>query len=74
MKNSISLKLRLMIIILTPLMLVSIGIAYWAYENTRIRVAERFDSSLLATATAISQDIAQSNGDAIIAQDTRSYK
>lgn len=65
MKNTISLKLRLMIIILTPLMLVSIGVAYWAYENTRMRVAERFDSSLLATATAISQDIAQSNGDAL---------
>lgn len=65
MNSMMSLKLRLMLIILMPLLLVSMGIAYWAYENTRDRAANRFDASLLITATAISQDIALSNGDAL---------
>lgn len=60
-----SVKLRLTLIILIPLFLVALSVGYWAYSSTQKQASLRFDDSLFATASAISQDIARSDGDAL---------
>lgn len=65
MTGALSLKTRLTLIILLPLLLISAGVGYWAYQNAQDRAEERFDLSLLSTALAISRDLAGSGGDAL---------
>jgi two-component system sensor histidine kinase TctE len=65
MTRSFSLRLRLTIIILIPLLLISAGVAIWAARDAQIRAADRFDRSLLVTALSISRDTAISGGDAL---------
>jgi len=60
-----SLRARLIVIILTPLLLVAIAAAAWQFRNTTIRAADIFDRGLLSAALAISRDVAMSGGDAL---------
>lgn len=60
-----SLRTRLILIILTPLLLISISAAAWQFYNTTNRAEEIFDRGLLSAALAIARDIAISGGDAL---------
>ncbi len=70
MKNSLSLRGRLTLIILLPLILVAALVGAWAYFDAQSNAAERFDRSLLSTALAISRDTAATGGDAL-SEETR---
>ncbi|WP_166416785.1 sensor histidine kinase [Cochlodiniinecator piscidefendens] len=70
MTRGFSLRLRLTIIILIPLLLISAAVAFWAANDAQARAADRFDRSLLVTALSISRDTAISGGDAL-SQETR---
>ncbi len=65
MKTALSLKARLTLIILTPLLLIACGIGLWVYTNAERQAKDQFDRSLLSTALAISRDVALSGGDAL---------
>jgi len=69
-KNSLSLRGRLTIVILGPLICVAALFGAWAYFDAQSNAAERFDRSLLSTALAISRDVAVQGGDAL-SEDTR---
>lgn len=60
-----SLRTRLIVIILTPLLLISLAAAVWQFRNTTHRAEEIFDRGLLSAALAISRDVAVSGGDAL---------
>jgi len=60
-----SLRARLIVIILTPLLLVAIAAAGWQFVNTSERAGSIFDRGLLSAALAISRDVAISGGDAL---------
>src|SRR6056297_1751638 len=60
-----SLRQRLMLIILVPLMILSAAIGLWQIEQSRQTAKEVFDRSLLTTALAIVGDVARSEGDAL---------
>ena len=64
-QRSLSLRARLTLIILCPLMVIALAVGYWAYRDAQTRAAERFDLSLLSTVLAISRDTALSGGDAL---------
>ena len=70
MTRTLSLRLRLTLIILVPLLVISAAVAVWATRDAQARAADRFDRSLLVTALGISRDTAISGGDAL-SQDTR---
>lgn len=61
----ISLRQRLLLVILPPLLLVSLLLGWWRYETALRTSEELFDRSLLAAALAISRDVAISEGDAL---------
>ncbi|MEL7133573.1 MAG: sensor histidine kinase, partial [Pseudomonadota bacterium] len=63
--NSRSLRTRLIIIILTPLLLIAALAAMWEFRSTTERAGEIFDRGLLSAALAISRDVAMSGGDAL---------
>ena len=65
MISSFSLRIRLTLIILIPLLIICGLVAVWAVWDARERASERFDRSLLSTALAISRDVAVSGGDAL---------
>lgn len=65
MTGAISLRARLIIVILSPLLITAAIIGIWAYSDAQNRAAERFDTSLLSTALSISRDVAVSSGDAL---------
>ncbi|MES0827454.1 sensor histidine kinase [Ruegeria sp. SCP11] len=60
-----SLRLRLFILILTPLVLLAILLGYWRYTVAQQTAQELFDDSLLSAGLAISRDVAISEGDAL---------
>ncbi|MEP3330060.1 sensor histidine kinase [Sedimentitalea sp.] len=60
-----SLRLRLFLLILTPLLLVSILLGFWRFAVAQSTAEELFDRGLLAAALAISRDVAISEGDAL---------
>jgi len=70
MKTSLSLRARLTIVILSPLILIAGLVGLWAYVDAQKNAAERFDLSLLSTALAVSRDIALTGGDAL-SEETR---
>jgi two-component system sensor histidine kinase TctE len=70
MNKSLSLRTRLTVVILCPLLLVAGLVGTWAYRDAQLRAAERFDLSLLATALAVSRDMAATGGD-LPSEDTR---
>ncbi len=61
----LSLRARLAIIILAPLVLISALVGYWRFSMARQTVEELFDKTLLASSLAIARDIAISGGDAL---------
>ncbi|NNF23290.1 MAG: sensor histidine kinase [Rhodobacteraceae bacterium] len=63
--TSASLRVRLTLIILVPLLAISVAIGIWQVRDARTKASELFDRSLLSTALAVSADVARSNGDAI---------
>jgi len=65
MKRAFSLRARLTIVILSPLLIIAGLISIWAYSDAQSRAGERFDLSLLATALSVSRDIAVTGGDAL---------
>jgi len=66
MKRSYSLRLRLTVIILLPLLCVA-GIAgLWQLNNARVTASDVFDRSLQSAALAVANDVALSGGDALV--------
>ncbi|MEL7000672.1 MAG: sensor histidine kinase [Pseudomonadota bacterium] len=60
-----SLRLRLMVLILTPLVLISGVLGYWRYATAMVTAEDLFDRSLLAATLAVSRDVSVSGGDAL---------
>ena len=60
-----SLRLRLVLIILTPLLVIAGIIAALAVYDAQLRANDRFDRSLLSAALSVSRDVALSGGDAL---------
>ena len=60
-----SLRARLILIILTPLLVIACIAAAWQFRNTTQRAEAIFDRGLLSAALAISRDVAVSDGDAL---------
>ena len=63
--RSQSLRSRLILIILCPLLLISVVAGAWQFSTTTQRAENIFDRGLLSAALAISRDIAVSGGDAL---------
>ncbi|WP_240504156.1 sensor histidine kinase [Thioclava sp. JM3] len=63
--KAMSLRMRLFLVILPPLLLVSILLGWWRFTVGQRTSEELFDRSLLAAALAISRDVAISEGDAL---------
>lgn len=60
-----SLRSRLILIILTPLLVIALVAGAWQFRNAARTAQAIFDRGLLSAALAISRDIAVSDGDAI---------
>jgi len=60
-----SLRARLTLIILGPLLVISLLVSLWALRDAQIRASEQFDRSLLSAILSISRDTALSGGDAL---------
>lgn len=60
-----SLRARLIVIILAPLLIISAGAAVWQFRTASERAQDIFDRGLLSAALAISRDVAVSDGDAL---------
>lgn len=60
-----SLRARLILIILAPILVISLVAAAWQFRNATIRAEAIFDRGLLSAALAISRDVAVSDGDAL---------
>ncbi|PWR00758.1 sensor histidine kinase [Meridianimarinicoccus roseus] len=60
-----SLRSRLFLVILVPLLLVSVLLGVWRYSVAQRTSEQLFDRSLLAAALAISRDVTVSEGDAL---------
>ncbi|WP_242494404.1 sensor histidine kinase [Loktanella sp. IMCC34160] len=63
--RALSLRLRLFLVILPPLLLVSVLLGFWRFQAAQRTSEDLFDRSLLAAALAISRDVAISEGDAL---------
>ena len=61
-----SLRLRLLLLLLGPLIVLSAALGYWRYSVALQTAETLFDRTLLATALAISRDVAVSGGDALL--------
>ncbi|MEM6385163.1 MAG: sensor histidine kinase [Pseudomonadota bacterium] len=65
MSRALSLRLRLTLIILLPLMTLAVIAGLWQLNNARRTAADVFDRSLLSAALAVANDVAISGGDAL---------
>ncbi len=70
MTQSLSLRARLMVIILIPLAIVSLAAGYWRVTSAAETAREIFDLNLQALTLAISRDVVVSGGD-VISDSTR---
>lgn len=61
-----SLRLRLFVLILTPLTLMAVLLGYWRFSVAQQTAEDLFDKSLLSAALAISRDVLIYDGDAIL--------
>ncbi|MEM9763308.1 MAG: sensor histidine kinase N-terminal domain-containing protein, partial [Pseudomonadota bacterium] len=68
MTQALSLRMRLTLIILCPLLLISLIIGLWQLDTARRTAADVFDRSLLTAALAVSNDVTLSGGDALSAR------
>lgn len=60
-----SLRSRLIVIILAPLLLIAAGVTIWQFSSETARAEDIFDRGLLSAALSISRDVAISDGDAL---------
>ncbi len=60
-----SLRSRLIAIIMTPLLVIGLGVTIWQFLSETKRAEEIFDRGLLSAALSISRDVAISDGDAL---------
>lgn len=65
MKRVYSLRLRLSLIILLPLLGVAGATGLWQLNNARLTASDVFDRSLQSAALAVANDVALSDGDAL---------
>ena len=65
MKPGLSLRMRLTLIILLPLLALSVLVGFWELRNAQATAKDIFDKSLLSAALAVSNDVAVSDGDAL---------
>ncbi|WP_421906575.1 sensor histidine kinase [Mameliella sp.] len=65
MATAPSLRLRLFVLILAPLLLVAMFLGLWRFSVAQSTAETLFDRGLLAAALAISRDVASSEGDAL---------
>ncbi len=65
MTGAMSLRMRLTVIILLPLLVVAAFVGLWQVNNAQRTAAEVFDNSLLSAALAVANDVAISGGDAL---------
>lgn len=63
--GGLSLRLRLAVMILCPLLLIAAAAATWQIGNARATARDVFDRSLLAIALAVARDVAFTDGDAL---------
>ena len=68
MRRAASLRTRLTLIILVPILLIAIAAGLWQLNNARQTAAEVFSRSLLSAALAVAGDVAISDGDALSAR------
>lgn len=71
-RRAMSLRLRLFLVILPPLLVVAVLLGLWRFQAAQKTSEELFDRSLLAAALAISRDVAISAGDAL-SSSTRNF-
>ena len=60
-----SLRLRLLILIIVPLVLISAVAVYWRFEVARNTARDIFDRNLVMLCLAVSRDVANSGGDTL---------
>jgi len=60
-----SLRMRLIVIILIPLLIVLSFVSFWQLQNAQRTANDVFDRGLLTAALAVSNDVAVSDGDAL---------
>lgn len=65
MPRTPSLRVRLFVLILGPLVLMAILLGYWRYTVAQDTAQELYDRSLMSAALAISRDVAVSGGDSL---------
>jgi two-component system sensor histidine kinase TctE len=65
MRAATSLRLRLTVIILVPLLVIALAVGFWQVRDARVQAADIFDRSLLTVALAVTADVARSNGNAV---------
>ncbi len=65
MNRSYSLRIRLTLIILIPLLFVAGAAGLWQLDNARVTAGDVFDRSLQSAALAVANDVALSGGDAL---------
>ncbi len=65
MTRNLSLRMRLTLIILLPLLAISVAAGLWQLNHSRQTATEVFDRSLLTAALAVSNDVSLSGGDAL---------
>lgn len=65
MKLTTSLRLRLTLIILFPLLIIAVITGIWQIRYAQTMAADVFDRSLLSAALAVTNDVASTNGDAL---------
>lgn len=63
--TAVSLRARLLSLIITPLVLIACGLGYWRYTAALETAEALFDRSLFSAGLAISRDVALSGGDAL---------
>lgn len=65
--RSVSLRTRLMILILVPLVIISLLTGFWRFTVARATSEQLFDRTLVALTLAIARDVVVSGGDALSA-------
>jgi two-component system, OmpR family, sensor histidine kinase TctE len=65
MKRTYSLRIRLTLIILIPLLFVAVATGLWQLNNARLTAGDVFDRSLQIAALSVANDVALSDGDAL---------
>lgn len=61
--QTVSLRVRLLVLILVPLVIISLLAGYWRYTAARATSEELFDRTLVAVTMAIARDVAIAEGD-----------